>query len=145
MDRAEARGLVAAVTAAWAADPASDVVWAGEHEGRLGVRMAQRVRDFTTVWFDVGDRTVGVEAYVLPAPPGDAAEVHRQCLRRNESAWRVHFALDRHGDVFLLGRVPLDELSAEELDAVLGAVYEAVEVSFRSLVRAGFARREKSS
>ncbi len=144
MDRAEARQLVAAVTADWAADPGADVVWAGEYEGRLGVRMAQRARDFTTVWFDVGDRTVGVEAYVLPAPAGDAAEVYRQCLRRNERTRRVRFALDRHGDVFLLGRIPLPALSAEELDAVLGEVYEAVEVAFRSLVRAGFASREKS-
>ncbi len=144
MDRAEARQLVAAVTAAWAADPDTDVVWAGEYEGRLGVRVAQRARDFTTVWFDVGERTVGVEAYVLSAPPGDAGEVHRQCLRRNERTWRVRFALDRHGDVFLLGRIPLPALSADELDAVLGEVYEAVEVAFRGLVRAGFARREKS-
>ncbi len=144
MDRAEARQLVAAVAADWAADPDSDVVWAGEHEGRLGVRMAQRARDFTTVWFDVGDRTVAVEAYVLPAPTGDVAEVYRQCLRRNERAWRVRFALDRHGDVFLLGRVALAALSADELDAVLGEIYEAVEVAFRGLARAGFARREKS-
>ncbi len=144
MRRADARALVASAAAGWAADPDSDVVWAGEHDGRLGVRMAQRVRDFTTVWFDVGELTVGVEAYVLPAPPGDVAEVHRQCLRRNEAVWRVHFAVDRDGDVYLRGRVPLDALSAGALDAVLGEVYEAVELSFRGLVRAGFAKREKS-
>ncbi len=144
MTKAEARALVAATAAGWAADPTSDVVWAGEHEGMLGVRMAQQARDFTTVWFEVGERTVGYEAYVLPAPRGDATEVWRQCLVRNMAGWRVHFALDRHGGILLRGRLPLEWLSVDELDAVLGAVYEAVETSFRALLRAGFTRREKT-
>jgi len=45
----EARYLVEEVTGDWAADPGSDVVWAGDPEGRRGVRLRQRVRDFTAV------------------------------------------------------------------------------------------------
>lgn len=145
MSRAEIFERVAGITAAWLDDPHSDVVWAGEFEGRLGVRVAQRVRDFTTIWFDVGDRTLAFEAYVLPAPPEDAAEVYRQCLFRNHSSWRVHFAIDRDGDVYLRGRMPVADVSADTLDEVLGAFYEQVEISFRGLVRAGFHPREKSS
>ena len=140
MTREQAWELLRAVSQDWMKDEDSDVVFAGEHEGRLAVRMAQRARDFTTVWFDIGDITVGYEAYVLPNPPHGHLEVHRQLLRRNERLWRVHFATDKDGDVFLIGRVALDELSAVVLDEVLGAVYEAVELSFRSLVQAGFAK-----
>ncbi len=107
--------------------------------------MAQQVRDFTTVWFEVGDLTVGYEAYVLPPAPGDVAEVHRQCLVRNARSWRAHFAVDPEGSVYLFGRVPLDHLSGDEFDAVLGALYEMVEMSFRSLIRAGFQTRDKSA
>ncbi|MFQ5947814.1 MAG: YbjN domain-containing protein [Acidimicrobiia bacterium] len=145
MNRDRVLALVVEMTEHWVQDPDSDVVWAGEYEGRLGVRMKQRVRDFTTVWFDVGDRTMGCEAYVLPSPPQGREEVFRQCLLRNERAWRVHFAIDGHGDVFLRGRMPLEAVTAEELDLLLGEVYELVELSFRGLVRAAFGRREKKT
>ena len=53
---------------AWVADPDSDVVYAEKVEGRLAVRMRQQVREATTVWFWVGDRSLIAEAYVIPAP-----------------------------------------------------------------------------
>ena len=144
MNRAEAWELLRETSQRWVDDEDGAVVWAGEFEGRWGVRMAQEVRDFTTVWFDVGDLTVGYEAYVLPAAPGDVGEVYRQCLIRNARSWRAHFSLDAEGSVYLTGRVPLDGLTAEVLDAALGALYDMVETSFRGLLRAGFQAREKS-
>lgn len=143
MNVAAARSTLARATTEMVADAASDVVWAGEYEGRWGVRMTQQVRDFTTVWFDVGERTVAFEAYVLPAPRR-TEEVYRQCLFRNRSAQLACFAIDRDGDVYLVGRVPVAGFDAGAVDAVLGAVYQLVEVSFRGLVRAGF-QREKTS
>lgn len=136
------RQLVQDTSAKWVADPESDVVWAGEYEGRLGVRMAQSVRDFTTVWFDVGDLTVGYEAYVAPPPPHGAEEVYRQCLVRNRSWWRVHFGLDAEGGLVLVGRSALEGLDESVLDAVLGSIYEAVELSFRAILQAGFGREK---
>lgn len=139
------RQLLEATTADWIEDPESDVVWGGEHEGRWGVRMRQQVRDFTTVWFDPGERTLSYEAYVVPAPPMGAEAVYRQCLARNQRGWRVHFALDADGGIILRGQAPVDALDAAELDAILGAIYDAVEVSFRSLLEAGFTpKREKN-
>lgn len=136
--------LVAEVTDAWAADPDSDVVWAGDHEGRRGVRMRQTVRDFTTVWFAVGDRTVTVEAYVLPSPPAAREEVFRQCLARNAGTRRVAFALDREGDVVLTGKIPVEGVSSHELELTLGEVYDLVEVAFRPMVRIAFAREKEA-
>lgn len=140
------RRLLEETTASWIEDPDSDVEWGGEHEGRWGVRMRQQVRDFTTLWFDIGDRTLGYEAYVVPPPAHDREEVYRQCLLRNQRGWRVHFALDPEGGVYVRGRAPLDSIDGAELDAILGAVYEAIELSFAALIRAGFApEREKKS
>lgn len=137
------RALLEEVTARWVADPDSDVVWAGDHEGRWGIRMRQQARDFTTVWFDVGERTLGYEAYVIPAPAHNRQEVFRQCLVRNRSGWRVHFALDSEGGIYLRGRTPVATVEAAELDAIVGAIYEAIEVSFRSLIAAGSMREKK--
>ena len=104
--------------------------------------MRQTVRDFTTVWFDTGERTVRVEAFVLPVPPHVQSEVFRQALVRNSGTRRVHFALDRHGDLVVTGRIPLGELAGTELELTLGEVYDLVEVSFRPMLRA--LRREKT-
>jgi len=132
--------LLTRASARLVADEASDVVNAEEYEGRWAVRMAQQVRDFTTVWFEVGERTVGFEAYVLPNPPRGHQEIYRQLLTRNQRLWRAHFSIDRDRDLFLVGRVALAEWSEGVFDEVLGTIYEAVELSFRAMVRVGFAR-----
>lgn len=127
---------------AWLADPESDVEYAELVEDRWAVRMKQTVRDATTVWWKAGTYTIWAEAYVLPAPPGDAAGVHRLALHRNLDSWRCHFALDAEEAVVIRGRVAANA-SFEELDALLGEIYLMVEMSFRPLVRLGFGGREK--
>ena len=144
MTRDEALDLVKQTTEAWVADADSDVVWAGSHEGRWGIRMRQDCREATTIWFDVGDLTVGFEAYLLPAPPAGAGEVYRHCLARNHRAWPAAIAIDRRGDLFVLGRIPLDGLTSDRLDEAVGAVYEVVELSFPALLRLGYRSREKT-
>jgi hypothetical protein len=143
-DRDRVDEVLRRVTARWVEDPESDVVWAGDHEGRHGVRMRQQVRDFTTVWFDVGQRTLGCEAFLLPDPPSNREAVYRQCLARNAASGRVHVALDRHGDLVIRGREGLEAVDEATLEEMLGAVYELVEIAFPPLVRTGFGR-EKSS
>lgn len=145
MTRDQAWRLVAETTQQWAQDQDSDIVWAGEYEGRRGIRMAQQCRDFTTMWFDIGERTVGFEAYLLPQPPNSREQVYRLCLARNYRAWPAFMAMDDGGDLYIRGRIPLEGLSAETLDGAIGAVYEMVELSFRTLVDLGFRSREKSS
>lgn len=125
----------------WLTDPDGDVVYAEEVEGRWAVRMRQTVRDATTVWWDEGTYTISAEAYVLPAPSEAARQAYRLALRRNHATWRAHFALDTEGAVVLRGRVASDA-PFDELDGLLGEIYQMVETTFRPLV--GFARREKT-
>ncbi len=141
----EAGELIRRTTASWRDDPDSSVVWTGSHEGRWGLRMSQEVREATTVWFDVGKRTVGIEAYLLPAPPVHDADVYRICLSRNRRSWPVAVNVDRRGDLFIGGRITLSDLTAARLDEAVGAIYELVEISFRPLLRSGFSSREKTS
>lgn len=127
----------------WLEDPESSVEYAEEVEGRWAVRMRQEVREATTVWFDVGERSILFEAYLMPRPP-QTSEVHRQALARNARAWRCFFAIDEEGALVLRGRLLTDRVTLEELDRVLGEVYETIELAFRPMVRAGFPSREKS-
>ena len=152
--RPEAGETLEAAFRRWLDDPESDVVHVEEVSGstpgdeptvrRWAVRMKQTVRDATTVWWEIGQRSLRCEAYVLPAPESDPSEVHRQCLVRNATAWRIHFAVDREGAVVLRGRLPLERVTAGELDLLLGEIYEMIEVSFRPMLAAWLAKRENS-
>ncbi len=127
----------------WLADPDSAVEYAEELDGRWAVRIRQETRDATTVWFTPGERSLRYEAYVLPVPPG-ATDVFREVLVRNGRSWRAFFALDDEGGLVLRGRMARHWVTPDELELVLGEIYEMVEVAFRSLVRSAFETRENS-
>lgn len=144
MTRDQAAELVEDLTREWLADAESAVEWAGAHESKWGIRLRQEAREATTIWFSIGDRTVGYEAYLLPKPRYRSEEVYRQCLARNHRSWPASISVDDRGDLIIRGRIPLSDLSRRRLDEAVGAVFELVELSFRSLARAGFVPREKT-
>ncbi len=130
--------LLRRVTTEWVEDEDSDVVWCGEHEGRWGIRMAQQARDFTTIWFDVGEITIGFEAYLLPPPPHNTGEALAYCLKRNWKSWPAYIAADDRGELYVKGRIPIAHISGEDIERAVGAVYELIEVSFRPLLAVGY-------
>jgi Putative bacterial sensory transduction regulator len=99
----------------------------------------------TTCWVLVGRHGVLVEAFVCRHPDEAHADVYRWLLRRNTRLYGVHYALDKAGDIYLVGRLAHHALTAEELDRVLGQVLEAADGDFNTLLEIGFAssiRRE---
>ena len=136
--------LLRQVTTEWVEDEESDVVWCGEHDGRWGIRMAQQARDFTTVWFDVGEITIGFEAYLLPPPPHDVAAALAFVLKRNWRSWPAYVAADDRGELYVKGRIPVAHITAEDIETAVGAIYELVETTFRPLLSLGYLPREKS-
>lgn len=132
------------LTTRWVEDPESDVVWCGEHEGRWGLRMAQQARDFTTIWFDVGEITIGYEAYLLPPPRHDEAATLGYCLKRNSSSWPAYIAADYKGELYIKGRIPVAHIEEADIETAVGAVYQLIEVAFRPLLQLGYVAREQS-
>jgi len=119
----------------WVDDPDSPVVYTEQVDGRRAVRMSQQIRDFTTVWFDVGERSVRLEAYVVPAGERPV-ELMRQCLVRNRNTWRTRYCLDEQNGIVLRARVALENLDEDEMSFVMAEIYEQIEVGFRPLLRA---------
>lgn len=112
---------------------------------RWYVRFGCEGRDAATIYFDLRQRSLYYELYFLPFPPPDAegrpnGELLTWLLTRNRSLYTVHFALGRDGDVYLLGRTPLDDLDETRLDHILGEIYEATETWFQRAVRLAFGR-----
>jgi hypothetical protein len=99
----------------------------------------------TTCWVLVGQHGVLVEAFVCRRPDEAHERVYRWLLCRNARLYGVHYALDRIGDIYLVGRFAHHAVTAEELDRVLGQVMEAADGDFNTLLEMGFAssiRRE---
>jgi len=99
----------------------------------------------TTCWVLVGRHGVLVEAFVCRHPDEALEEVYRWLLRRNARLYGVHYALDKVGDIYLVGRLAHHAVTADELDRVLGQVVEAADGDFNTLLEIGFAssiRRE---
>jgi hypothetical protein len=103
--------------------------------------MVGEEKDFTTVWITLGQRTLRYETYVMPAPEENAGELYEHLLRRNERLVGAHFSIGVEDAVFLRGDLPLAALDADELDRAIGTLYATVELTFRSLLRIGFASR----
>jgi hypothetical protein len=99
----------------------------------------------THCWLLLRDHSLFVQAFVCRRPDEDHEVVYRFLLQRNARLYGVHYALDRIGDIHLIGRIPLHAVTRDELDRVLGQVLEAADGDFNTLLELGFAssiRRE---
>ena len=99
----------------------------------------------THCWLVVREQALFVQAFVCRRPDEDHEAVYRFLLQRNARLYGVHYMLDRIGDIHLVGRVPLDGVTPDEVDRLLGQVLEAADGDFNTLLELGFAsaiRRE---
>ena len=110
-------------------------------EIRWYVRMHGEEKEFTTLWFTLGQRTLRFETYVMPAPEENAEQLFDLLLRRNDSLVGVHFSIGAEDAVYLRGEIPNHALNEGELDRIVGTMFATVERHFSSLVRIGFASR----
>ena len=92
----------------------------------------------TQCWLVVGQHSLLVEAFVIRKPDENLEAFQRFLLRRNSRMYGVSFATDAAGDVYLVGRVPLAGLSAEEVDRLLGCVLQYADEAFDPLLEIGF-------
>ena len=93
----------------------------------------------------VGDHSLSINAFVIRKPDENEAAVHHWCMSKNATMYGLAFAINPLGDIYLVGRLPLDAVNTQELDRVLGAVLQYSDSSFNPLLELGFAnaiRRE---
>ena len=92
-------------------------------------------RDAATIYFDLHQRTLRYEVYFLPDPPAHHEELYRFLLQRNHTTYGAHFSIGPDGDCYLVGRVLLEHLDVDELDRIIGVLYELVERWFQPAIR----------
>ncbi len=86
----------------------------------------------------VGEHALRIEAFVMRQPDERREELWAWLLQRNAKMYGVAFAIDKVGDVYLIGRVPLHAITEDELDRLLGAVLSYADDSFDTMLEIGF-------
>jgi hypothetical protein len=93
----------------------------------------------------IGDHSLSINSFVIRKPDENIAAVHHWCMSKNASMYGLAYAINELGDIYLVGRLPLDAVNAQELDRILGAVLQYSDSAFNPLLELGFAnaiRRE---
>ncbi|HEV2344837.1 MAG TPA: YbjN domain-containing protein [Actinocrinis sp.] len=122
-----------------------EAVYERPGDGHFVVSLPGSHKLSTTCSLLVGDHTLSVNAFVVRAADENHEAVYRWLLEHNARLSGIAFALDRLGDVFLVGRVPLSAVTEAEVDRLLGSVLDAADANFDRLLELGFAgsiRRE---
>jgi hypothetical protein len=119
---------------------ASDLDYDEPQPGQFSFALPGERKLQTPVRLDVGTHALGVHAFVCRRPDENHEQVYAWLLQRNLRLYGVAFAIDRLGDIYLDGRLPLSVLEDdEELDRLLGAVLSTADESFNSILELGFA------
>ena len=123
----------------------SELDWSEPSPDRFVVTLPGVRKQATTCSLLVGTHSLSINAFVARHPDENHEAVYRWLLRRNLRTHGPSFALDPLGDIYLVGKVALDEVSADTVDRLLGAVLETADESFNTILELGFAsaiRRE---
>src|SRR5271167_3448889 len=112
----------------------------GAHAGAPGlvVELPGERKLKTNTILSIGEHSVRVEAFVCRKPDENHEGVYRFLLKRNRRLYGVAYTLDNVGDIYLVGRMSLASVDADEIDRVLGQVLEAVDSDFNTLLELGF-------
>lgn len=93
----------------------------------------------------VGDHSLSINAFVIRKPDENEDRVHHWCMTKNAAMYGLAFAINQLGDIYLVGRLPLEAVNERELDRLLGSVLQYSDSAFNPLLEIGFAnaiRRE---
>jgi hypothetical protein len=92
----------------------------------------------TMTWLVVGDQSLHVEAFFVRRPDENHEAFYKWLLERNARMFAVSFAVDNVGDVYLVGRLPLSSINADEIDRILGSVLTYSDEWFDRALELGF-------
>ena len=116
-----------------------DLDWSESASGLFSVSLPGTRKLITECALEVGRHGLSVRAFVARKPDENHVGVYRWLLERNLKLRGIGFALDALGDIYLTGRIPVELVTREEVDRLLGAVAEAADDSFNVILELGFA------
>jgi hypothetical protein len=115
------------------------VSYESPERGSYLIRLPGEHKLQTLAWLIAGAHSLHVEAFFCRQPDESHAAFYRFLLEHNARMYGVHFAVDPTGDVYLVGRLPLEAISAAEVDRLLGCLLSYADDTFDQALMIGFA------
>ena len=112
-----------------------------EEENRWYVRIQGEEKQNYMLLMTLGQRTLHFETYVMPVPEENEAKFYEHLLRRNQKLHGISFSIGTENALYLSGELKNHWISEENLDWMIGSIYAAIELSFKTALRIGFASR----
>jgi len=101
------------------------------------VRLKGDERDVITMWLSLRQRTVHVETEVMAAPEENLEALYRYLLVRNAELRELHLAIGPEQGIYLMTQVPMNEVTVERLDELVGATITYVDEIFPTVMSLG--------
>jgi len=110
----------------------------GGRDGELVVTLPGEKKLKTVASVVVGEQSLSVSAFVVRNPDENHEAFYRYLLRKNLKLPGLAYGIDKSGDVYVTGRVPLEGVSTAYLDQLFGVVLDAADSTFNELLALGF-------
>ena len=88
-------------------------------ESSLLVTVPGEKKLYTNVIFKVSDKTLSINAFVIRRPDQNTEKVYEWLLRHNANMYLLSYATNELGDIYLVGRLPIELVTKVELDRIL--------------------------
>jgi hypothetical protein len=91
------------------------------------VRLKGDEKDVITLWLSLRQRTVFAETELMPAPEEQREELYKYLLVKNHELRELHLAIGPEEGIYLVTQIPIQELTIERLDELVGATVHYVD------------------
>jgi hypothetical protein len=101
------------------------------------IRLKGDEKDVITLWLSLRQRTVFAETELIPAPEDRREELYRYLLVKNHELRELHLAIGPEEGIYLVTQIPIQELSIERLDELVGATVHYVDEIYPTAMTMG--------
>jgi len=105
------------------------------------VRIDGEAKQHFSAEYTLGQRTLVVESYFMPAPEENQQALFEHLLMRNKAMHPLHFVIGGENAIYLRGQIDNRHVDGDMVDRLLAAVYDYTEQFFVSAMRLGFESR----
>jgi hypothetical protein len=101
------------------------------------IRLKGDEKDVITLWLSLRQRTVFAETELMPAPEERREELYRYLLVKNHELRELHLAIGPEEGIYFVTQIPIQELTIERLDELVGATVHYVDEMYPTTMTMG--------
>ena len=103
------------------------------------IRLRGEEKNVIALWLSLRQRTVFVETQVMPAPEENLEALYKFLLVKNADLRDLHLAIGLEEGIYLVGQIPVGEVTLQRLDELVGATLHYVDEIFPTAMSMGLA------